>query len=128
MVKEIVLSDNAPRPIGPYCQGVLVGDFLFTSGQIGLDPGTGELVSPLVSEQTRKALDNLAQVLKARRLSLRDVVKTTVYLSDMKDFPELNRVYGEFFREQPPARTTVGVSSLPMNARVEIEAIALARA
>jgi len=128
MVKEIVLSDNAPRPIGPYCQGVLVGDFLFTSGQIGLDPDTGELVSPLVSEQTRKALDNLAQVLKARRLSLRDVVKTTVYLSDMKDFPELNRVYGEFFREQPPARTTVGVSSLPMNARVEIEAIALARA
>jgi len=128
MAKEILLSDKAPRPIGPYSQGLLVGSLLFTSGQIGLDPETGDLVSPQVSEQTRKALDNLAQVLKSRGRSLRDVVKTTVYLTDMKDFPELNKVYGEFFREQPPARTTVGVSSLPRNAKVEIEAIAWAGA
>lgn len=124
MAKEIVSTKVAPKPIGPYSQGVVAGGFLFTSGQIGMDPDTGEFVSSEVSEQTRQALENIAGILKSRGLSLGDVVRVCVYLSDLSDFPEMNRVYEEFFRVDPPARTTVGVSSLPKGARVEIEAIA----
>ncbi len=124
MAKEIAFTDTAPRPIGPYSQGVVVGGFLFASGQVGTDPETGEFASSLTAEQTRKALENLTQVLQSKGYSLKDVVKTTVYLINMGDFPELNKVYGEFFASDPPARTTVAVSSLPKGALMEIEAIA----
>ena len=125
MAKEIVSTKVAPKPIGPYSQGVVAGGFLFTSGQIGMDPDTGEFISCEVSEQTKQALENIAGILKSRGLSLGDVVRVCIYLPDLSDFPEMNRVYEEFFRVDPPARTTVGVSSLPKGARVEIEAIAV---
>ncbi len=128
MDKEIVVTDTAPRPIGPYSQGVLAGSFLFISGQIGMEPENTDLVSPEVGVQTRKALENIGEILKARGLSFGDVVKTTVYITDMRDFPELNRVYAQFFSAQPPARSTVEVASLPKGAKVEIEAIACKQA
>lgn len=128
MTKEIVLTDRAPRPIGPYSQGVLVGSFLFISGQIGIEPESAELVSPEVAVQTRKALENIGEILKARGLSFGDVVKTTVYITNMRHFPELNRAYAQFFSAQPPARSTVEVVSLPKGAKVEIEAVACKQA
>ncbi len=124
MAKEIVSTEVAPKPIGPYSQGVVAGGFLFTSGQVGTVPETGAFVSPSVSEQTRQALENIGAILKSRGLSLEDVVRVCVYLVDLTDFPEMNRVYESFFKVDPPVRTTVGVSSLPKAARVEIEAIA----
>ena len=119
-----VLTESAPAPIGPYNQAIRAGEFLFCSGQIPLDPKTGELVAGDVSAQTRQALSNIAAVLAAAGATFDDVVKTTIFLIDMGDFGAVNAVYGESFRATPPARSTVAVAALPRNARVEIEVIA----
>lgn len=126
MNKEIVSTENAPGAIGPYSQAIKAGGMVFCSGQIPIDPKTGEFVSDVVSEQTEQVLRNLSEVLKAAGSSLDAVVKTTVFLADMNDFAEMNEVYGRFFSENKPARATVQAARLPRDARVEIECIALA--
>lgn len=126
--REIVNTDGAPKAIGPYSQAIHTASMVFTAGQIGLDPTTGELVSGGVSAQTRQVLTNLQNVLQAGKSGLDRVVKTTVYLQDMNDFAAMNAVYGEFFANDPPARSTVAVAALPKGALVEIDAIALASA
>ena len=125
MNKEIVSTENAPGAIGPYSQAIKAGGMVFCSGQIPIDPKTGEFVSDVVSEQTEQVLRNLSEVLKAAGSSLDAVVKTTVFLADMNDFAEMNEVYGRFFSENKPARATVQAARLPRDARVEIECIAL---
>ena len=126
MNKEIVSTDNAPGAIGPYSQAIKAGGMVFCSGQIPIDPATGNLVSDVVSEQTEQVLKNLSEVLKAAGTSLDGVVKTTVFLADMNDFAEMNEVYGKFFSDNKPARATVQAARLPRDAKVEIECIALA--
>ena len=121
---EIVGTDRAPRAIGPYSQAVRAGDFIFASGQIPIDPATGVFVTGGVAEQTERVLLNLTAVFEAAGTSLKQVVKTTVFLADMDDFGPMNEVYGRFFGENPPARATVQAARLPRDARVEIEAIA----
>jgi len=123
--KEIITAANAPQPIGPYSAGVRAGNFIYTAGQIGIDPKTGEVVSGGVEAETRQVLENLKNVIEAANASLDTVVKTTVFLRDMGDFALMNAVYGEFFRHDPPARTTVQVAGLPKGVAVEIEAVAL---
>ena len=125
-MREIVRTETAPQAIGPYSQAVIIGDVVYTSGQIPLDPQTGEFVEGGIAEQTEQVLRNLAAVLRAAGTSLEAVVKTTVFLADMNDFAAMNEVYGRFFVMEPPARSTVEAAALPRNARVEIEAIALA--
>lgn len=124
-VREIVATEAAPQAIGPYSQAVVVGDFVFTSGQIPLDPKTGVFVEGGIAEQTEQVLRNLAEVLRAAGTSLGGVVKTTVFLADMDDFAAMNEVYGRYFSKEPPARSTVQAARLPREARVEIDAIAL---
>lgn len=126
-MKSIIQTGGAPDAIGPYSQGVRAraSDFLFLSGQIGLDPQTGELVSGDIEVQTERVLRNLEGVLRAAGSSLDQVVKTTIYLTDMDEFPRVNKVYEKFFGESLPARATVGVSSLPKGALVEVEALAV---
>jgi len=126
MAREIVRSPVAPAAIGPYSQGVRSGGLLFCSGQIPLDPATGKMVEGGISEQTERVLLNIEAVLTAGGASLSSVLKTTVYLVDLADFPAMNAVYGRFFPGEPPARATVEVSKLPAGARVEIEAVAAA--
>jgi 2-iminobutanoate/2-iminopropanoate deaminase len=125
-VKEIIQTDNAPAAIGPYSQAVKGNGLVFASGQIPTDPETGAFVSEDIQEQTEQVLKNLAAVLEAAGSGLNRVVKTTVFLVDMNDFAAMNEVYGRFFKEAPPARATVEAARLPRDARVEIEAIALA--
>jgi 2-iminobutanoate/2-iminopropanoate deaminase len=125
-VKEIIQTDHAPHAIGPYSQAVKAGGLVFASGQIPTDPQTGQFVAGGIEEQTVQVLKNLAAVLEAAGSDLSRVVKTTVFLADMQEFAAMNDVYGKFFREQPPARATVEAARLPRDARVEIEAIALA--
>jgi 2-iminobutanoate/2-iminopropanoate deaminase len=125
MEREIVATDKAPAAVGPYSQAVVVGQFVFTAGQIAIDPQTGQLIRGGIVEETRQVLRNLAGVLEAAGSSLDKVVKTTVFLSDMADFQNVNRVYGEFFPAAPPARSTIEVSRLPLGALIEIEAIAV---
>ena len=125
MNKEIVTTENAPGAIGPYSQAIKAGGMVFCSGQIPIDPGTGNFVSDLVGEQTEQVLKNLSEVLKAAGTSLDGVVKTTVFLADMNDFAEMNAIYGKFFSENKPARATVQAARLPRDAKVEIECIAL---
>jgi 2-iminobutanoate/2-iminopropanoate deaminase len=124
MKKDIIATEQAPAAVGPYSQAVAAGPFVFVSGQIPLNL-QGEMVRGDIVVQTVQVIENLKAVLKAAGLSLQDVVKTTVFLADMADFAEMNRVYGEFFSEKPPARSTFQVASLPRNAAVEIEAVAL---
>ena|SRR6478672_2197173 len=126
MTKEIVSTDKAPGAIGPYSQAIKAGGMVFCSGQIPIDPATGNFVSDVVAEQTEQVLKNLSEVLQAAGSSLDDVVKTTVFLADMNDFAEMNEVYSRFFSENKPARATVQAARLPRDARVEIECIALA--
>ena len=116
-------SKNAPEPIGPYSQGIETDGFLFLSGQIGLKPVTGELVQGLTT-QTHQVLQNVKAILESAGRNLSNVVKTTVYLRNMKDFAEFNQIYAEYFKENPPARTTVEVSALPKDALIEIDIIA----
>jgi len=119
-----VTTKEAPMPVGPYSQAIVSGDKVFTAGQLGIDPATGKLVGEGVEEQTRQALRNLQAVLAAAGTSLENAVKVTVFLTDMGNFPIMNRVYAEFFPKEPPARTCVGVAALPMGAAVEIEVVA----
>ena len=123
--KKIIHTEKAPDAIGPYSQAVSTGSMVYTAGQIGLDPATMEIVSGGVEIETRQVLNNLKQVLEAANSGLNYVVKTTVYLRDMADFPKMNTVYAEFFTENPPARSTVAVKTLPKDVAVEIDAIAL---
>jgi 2-iminobutanoate/2-iminopropanoate deaminase len=124
-LKEIIATDQAPRAIGPYSQAIRAGNLLFCSGQIPIDPTTGEFVSGGVAEQTEQVMRNLSAVLSAGQSSLQQVIKTTVFLAEMDDFTAMNEVYGRFFGENPPARATVQAARLPRDARVEIEAIAV---
>lgn len=126
-MRKIIHSDQAPAAIGPYSQAVLQAGWLFCSGQIGLDPKSGELVTGGSPAETRQVLANLAAVLDASGLSFADVVKTTIYLVDLQDFSVVNEIYAEAFGEHAPARATVEVSALPRAARVEIECIAKSR-
>jgi 2-iminobutanoate/2-iminopropanoate deaminase len=121
---QVISTENAPKAIGPYSQAIRVGDFVFTAGQIALDPATGNLVEGGIEEQTRRVLRNLSQVLGAAGASMERVVKTTVFLRDMNDFQKMNGVYAEFFPSNPPARSTVQVARLPRDAMVEIEVVA----
>ena len=124
--KKIIHTDRAPQAIGPYSQAVRTDNMVYTAGQIGLDPATMEIVSGGVEAETRQVLNNLKQVLEAANSGLNYVVKTTVFLRDMADFPKMNAIYAEFFPKNPPARSTVAVAALPKGVAVEIEAIALA--
>jgi len=119
-----VLTDKAPAPIGPYNQAIRAGDYLFCSGQIALDPVTGELVGSDAATQARQAMRNLGAVLEAAGARFDDVVKTTIFLLDMNDFAAVNAVYAESFGTLPPARSTVAVAALPKGGRVEVEAVA----
>jgi 2-iminobutanoate/2-iminopropanoate deaminase len=118
-------TGKAPAAIGPYSQGILAGDLLFTSGQIPLDPATGSMVAGGIRAETKQVFENLKAVLEAGGASLKDVVKTTVFLSDLSDFSQMNEVYATYFAGEPPARSTVGVAALPRGAKVEIEAVAM---
>jgi 2-iminobutanoate/2-iminopropanoate deaminase len=131
-VKSSLHVEDAPRAIGPYVQAQVVRlhggqKLVYTSGQIGIDPKSGELVSGGVKEQTGRVMENLAAVLRGSGLALADVVKTTVYLADMQDFATMNEVYGAAFGPTPPARTTIAAAGLPKGARVEIECVAVGR-
>ncbi|MEJ2470395.1 MAG: RidA family protein [Desulfuromonadales bacterium] len=127
MFKKQIETTNAPAAIGPYSQAIRVGDFLFYSGQIPLDPATGALVEGGIEEQTRQVLANMRAMLKASRLDYDDIVKTTIYLTDLADFTTVNEIYGACFHEQPPARACVQVAALPKGARIEVEWIAVAQ-
>ena len=124
-VKDIIATDRAPRAIGPYSQAVRAGELIFASGQIPIDPVTGEFVPGGIAEQTEQVLRNLTAVFEAAGVTMNQVVKTTVFLANMDDFTAMNEVYGRFFGVEPPARATVQAARLPRDARVEIEAIAL---
>ncbi|HEY0430047.1 MAG TPA: RidA family protein [Pyrinomonadaceae bacterium] len=124
-MKEIISTENAPGAIGPYSQAVKTGNMVFCSGQIPIDPKTGQFVSEDAAEQTEQVLKNLSAVLEAAGTSLNNVVKTTVFLADMNDFTAMNEVYTKYFSENKPARATVQAARLPRDARVEIECIAV---
>jgi 2-iminobutanoate/2-iminopropanoate deaminase len=124
-VKQPVQTDNAPKAIGPYSQAIIANGLLFASGQVPIDPATGEIIQGSIGEQTERVFKNLKAVLEAAGTSLEKVVKTTVFLADLTDFAEMNTTYGKFFGDTPPARSTVEVSRLPKDARVEIDLIAL---
>jgi len=126
MRRRAVRTTAAPAAIGPYSQAIVAGGFVFASGQVALDPATGQLAGGDVAAQTERALTNLQGVLAKADCSLGDVVRTTVYLRDMADFAAMNAVYARFFPAPPPARSTVAVAGLPRDARVEIDAIARA--
>lgn len=123
-MKQIILTDDAPAPIGAYSQAVRAGDLLFCSGQIAIDPDSGEIETLSPADQTRQVLDNLKAVVEAAGGTMASIVKTTIYLHEMRDFEQVNEVYSEVFAENPPARATVQVECLPRRALVEIEAIA----
>jgi len=124
-VREIIQTEHAPNAIGPYSQAVRANGLVFVSGQIAIDPQTGQFVAGGIVEQTEQVLKNLGAVLEAAGSGLNRIVKTTVFLADMQEFAAMNEVYGRFFKEMPPARATVEAARLPRDARVEIEAIAL---
>jgi len=125
-MKKIISTSEAPAAIGPYSQAVRSGRFLFCSGQIPLDPKSGQIISGDIAAQTRRVLDNIAAVLRAEGLTFDNAVKTTIFLTDLGDFQTVNEIYGSYFKQDPPARSTVQVSALPKGAKVEIEVIAAA--
>lgn len=125
MPREIVKSPGAPQPIGPYSHAVKANGFVFVSGMVGLDPGTGQMVGQDIKTQTKRALNNVKAVLESAGSSMDRVMKCTVFLKDMNDFGPMNEEYGAFFMELPPARTTVQVAKLPRDALVEVDAIAV---
>lgn len=125
--KSVIATKNAPAAIGPYCQAIRTGDFLFTSGQISLDPATGTMINGGIAAETTRVMENLKAVLTAAGLDFPNVIKTTVFLKDMKDFAAMNEIYARYFAPEgvtPPARTTVQVAALPKDALVEIECVA----
>lgn len=124
MSKTLVLTKEAPAPIGPYSQGIISGNLLFTAGQIALDPKSGQIITGDIKVQTRQVMNNITAILDKAGVTMSDVVKTTVFLKDMNEFAGMNEVYGEFFKETPPARSTVEVARLPRDVKVEIEVIA----
>jgi len=123
-MKEAVSTKEAPDAIGPYSQGVKVGNLLFLAGQAAIDPKTNQMISGSIEEQTKQALENLNAVLRASGMSMENVVNTTVFLKDLNDFSKMNAVYGTYFKDKPPARATVQVARIPRDALVEISAIA----
>jgi 2-iminobutanoate/2-iminopropanoate deaminase len=123
-VRQAISSPNAPTAIGPYSPAVRVGQLLFVSGQVPLDPATGQMVEGGIAEQTRRVLDNIGALLTAGNCSFADVVRTTIFLADLNDFGAVNEIYGQYFSEPYPARATVQVARLPKDARVEIDVIA----
>ena len=125
MEREIIQTDKAPAAVGPYSQAVRIGHFVFTAGQVGIEPGAGRIVAEDVVGQTHQVMRNLREVLRQAGTDLNKVVKTTVFLGDMGHFKAMNEVYGGYFGDNPPARSTVEVAQLPLGALVEIEAIAL---
>jgi 2-iminobutanoate/2-iminopropanoate deaminase len=125
--KEVILPKGGAKPVAPYSPGIRVGQFVFTAGQIALDPETGQLVEGGIQAETRQALTNLKAILEAAGSSLDDAVKVTVFIKDMDDFGAVNEVYGNFFKENPPARSAVQSAKLPLGASVMIEAVALVK-
>jgi 2-iminobutanoate/2-iminopropanoate deaminase len=125
-MREVISTDKAPKAIGAYSQAIRAGGFLFLAGQVAVDPATGQLLQADVRAQTERVLKNISAILESAGSSLEKVVKSTVYLKEMSDFQEMNEVYGQFFKVEPPARSTVEVARLPRNMLVEIEVIALA--
>ena len=123
-MKKIISTTEAPAAVGPYSQAVRAGSTVYCAGQIPLDPKSGQIVSQEISEQTRRVLDNITAVLKAEGLTFDNIVKTTIFLTDLGDFQRVNEIYASYFKQQPPARSTIQVSALPKGARVEIECIA----
>lgn len=124
--REIISTESAPAAVGPYSQAVRVGNFIYTAGQIALVPETGKLAEGGIEEQTRQVMKNLANVLEAAGSGLANVVKTTIYVTNLQEFATINQVYGSFFTGDPPARSTVQVAALPLGVNVEIEAVAIA--
>jgi len=124
-MKEVIYTEAAPKPIGPYSQAVKVGNMLFVSGQIPIDPKTGEVVKGGIKEQTRQVLENIKTVLEAASYTLNDVAMAFVFLADMNMFPEYNEVYAQYFKEKPPARVTVQAARLPRDVLIEIAVIAV---
>jgi 2-iminobutanoate/2-iminopropanoate deaminase len=125
-MKKIITTDKAPAPIGPYNQAVLTGNTLYTSGQIAMDPATGELVLSSIKEETKQVMENMKQVLLAAEMTFENVIKTSIFISDMHNFSEINEIYGQYFNEKTaPARETVEVANLPKFVNVEISAIAV---
>jgi len=125
MEKKVIQTDKAPQAIGPYSQAIQAGNFLFLSGQIPLDPKTGELVKGDIRKQTQQVLENIKGVLESQGLGMEDIVKVTIFLKDIGNFNQVNEVYATYFPSSPPARSTVEVAKLPRDAEIEIEAIAL---
>ncbi len=123
-MRDVILTERGPKPIGPYSQAVRTNGFLYVSGQVALDPKSGEMTGADIRQQTQQVLENLKGILEAAGSNLHHVVKTTVFLKDMNEFAAMNEVYGNFFTSAPPARSTVQVSRLPKDALVEIEVIA----
>lgn len=125
MNKTVVSTDKAPKAIGPYSQAIKVGEFVYTAGQIAIDPATGEIVGGGIEAQTRRVLQNLTEVLKGAGTSMDKVIKTTVFMTNLAEFNKMNAVYAEFFPKDPPARSTVQVAALPKMGVVEIEVVAM---
>ena len=125
-MKKIISTSDAPQAIGPYSQGVRVGSTIYYSGQIPLDPKTGQIVSGDIETQAQRVMENIGGLLKAEGLNYDNIIKTTIFLADINDFQKVNEIYGTYFKQAPPARSTVQVAALPKGARVEIEAIAVA--
>jgi len=125
-MKKIISTSEAPGAIGPYSQAIRTGSFLFCSGQIPLDPESGQIIPGDIAAQTRRVMDNIAALLKAESLSFDNVVKTTIFLTNLGDFQTVNEIYGSYFTQDPPARSTIQVAALPKGANVEIEVIAIA--
>jgi 2-iminobutanoate/2-iminopropanoate deaminase len=124
MAKRVIATDSAPAAVGPYSQAIESDGLLFCSGQVGLDPGSGQLIGETIEEQTQQVLENIAAVLEAAGAGFENVVKVNAYLTDMSDFQAFNEVYAGFFESAKPARATIGVASLPLGARVEVECTA----
>ena len=125
-MKKIISTSDAPQAIGPYSQGVRVGSTIYYSGQIPLDPKTGQIVSGDIETQARRVMENIGGLLKATGLNYDDIIKTTIFLADINDFQKVNEIYGSYFKQAPPARSTIQAGALPKGARLEIETIAVA--
>lgn len=125
MSKTIIYSDKAPAPIGPYSQAIKTGSMLFISGQIAIQPSTGNIITSTIEAETEQVMTNLGEILKSAGMNFSNVVKSTIFLKDMDNFPKVNTIYGKFFTQNPPARETVEVSRLPKDVNVEISCIAV---
>ncbi len=125
MAKMVVYSDKAPEPIGPYSQAIQFGNMLFVSGQIAIEKASGKIITSDIEAETEQVMTNLSEILKSAGADFQNIVKTTIFLKDMNNFPRVNEVYGRYFKDAPPARETVEVSRLPKDVNVEISCIAL---